>query len=110
MREGSAKLLAACSRVDQALEASKSLLTSNTRLLALLSHLQQMRMDRVLGEMRRNSVGLEIPAKAQKQQVQNRWCVSCQVVCLQSATRGQISSFFSPTPTSFKEAFILQAP
>lgn len=67
MREGAAKLLAACSRVDQALEASKSLLTSNTRLLALLGHLQQVRKDRVLEEMRLNSVGLEIPANAQNQ-------------------------------------------
>ncbi|XP_040052999.2 rhotekin isoform X1 [Gasterosteus aculeatus] len=48
MREGASKLLAACSRREQALEASKSLLTCNARILALLSQLQQMRKDKIL--------------------------------------------------------------
>ncbi|XP_071219807.1 rhotekin-like isoform X2 [Salvelinus alpinus] len=48
MREGASKLLAACSQRDQALEASKSLLTCNTRILALLSQLQRMREAQVL--------------------------------------------------------------
>uniref|UniRef100_A0AAQ4PJD3 REM-1 domain-containing protein n=1 Tax=Gasterosteus aculeatus aculeatus TaxID=481459 RepID=A0AAQ4PJD3_GASAC len=48
MREGASKLLAACSRREQALEASKSLLTCNARILALLSQLQQMRKDEIL--------------------------------------------------------------
>ncbi|KAM8828037.1 rhotekin-like isoform 2-T2 [Spinachia spinachia] len=48
MREGASKLLAACSRREQALEASKSLLTCNARILALLSQLQHMRRDQVL--------------------------------------------------------------
>ncbi|XP_067429818.1 rhotekin-like [Thunnus thynnus] len=48
MREGASKLLAACSQRDQALEASKSLLTCNTRILALLSQLQRMRKAQIL--------------------------------------------------------------
>uniref|UniRef100_A0A3P9BAT4 PH domain-containing protein n=1 Tax=Maylandia zebra TaxID=106582 RepID=A0A3P9BAT4_9CICH len=57
MREGACKLLAACSQREQALEASKSLLTCNTRILALLSQLQRMRKVQIL-----QSVGyLRIP-------------------------------------------------
>lgn len=48
MREGAGKLLAASSRRDQALEASKSLLTCNARILALLSQLQRMKKAQVL--------------------------------------------------------------
>lgn len=48
MREGASKLLAACSRREQALEASKSLLTCNARILALLSHLQRIRKSQIL--------------------------------------------------------------
>ncbi|KAK5879288.1 hypothetical protein CesoFtcFv8_024606 [Champsocephalus esox] len=48
MREGASKLLAACSRREQALEASKSLLTCSTRILALLSQLQRMRKAQIL--------------------------------------------------------------
>ncbi|KAM9820344.1 rhotekin-like [Neosynchiropus ocellatus] len=48
MREGASKLLAACSQRDQALEASKTLLACNTRILALLSQLQRMRKAQIL--------------------------------------------------------------
>ncbi|XP_056445222.1 rhotekin-like [Gadus chalcogrammus] len=48
MQEGASRLLAACSQRDQALEASKSLLTCNARLLALLGQLQRMRESQVL--------------------------------------------------------------
>ncbi|XP_035996330.1 rhotekin isoform X2 [Fundulus heteroclitus] len=48
MQEGAYKLLAACSQRDQALEASKSLLTCNTRILALLSQLQRIRKAQIL--------------------------------------------------------------
>lgn len=67
MREGAGKLLAACSRTEQALEAAKSLLTSDARILALLSQLQQIRKDQVFEELRLNSGGLEILAKSQNQ-------------------------------------------
>uniref|UniRef100_H3D7G0 Rhotekin b n=1 Tax=Tetraodon nigroviridis TaxID=99883 RepID=H3D7G0_TETNG len=63
MREGAGKLLVACSRMEQALEAAKSLLTSNARILALLSQLQQIRKDQVFEEVRRNSGGLPIEEK-----------------------------------------------
>ncbi|XP_071771267.2 rhotekin-like [Centroberyx gerrardi] len=53
MREGASKLLAACSQREQALEASKSLLTCNARILALLSQLQKMREAQVLQRMGR---------------------------------------------------------
>ncbi|XP_047229379.1 rhotekin-like isoform X2 [Girardinichthys multiradiatus] len=48
MQEGAYKLLAACSQRDQALEASKSLITCNARILALLSQLQRMRKTQIL--------------------------------------------------------------
>ncbi|XP_034752737.1 rhotekin-like isoform X5 [Etheostoma cragini] len=48
MQEGASKLLAACSRREQALEASRSLLTCNARILALLSKLQRMRKAQIL--------------------------------------------------------------
>ncbi|XP_062339763.1 rhotekin-like isoform X2 [Osmerus eperlanus] len=48
MREGASKLLAACSQREQALEASKSLLTCNARILGLLSQLQRVKEAQVL--------------------------------------------------------------
>ncbi len=43
IREGACKLLAACSQREQALEASKTLLTSNSLILALMTRLQRMK-------------------------------------------------------------------
>ncbi|XP_017283002.1 rhotekin [Kryptolebias marmoratus] len=51
MREGAYKLLAACSQRYQALEASKSLLTCNARILALLSQLQKIRRAQILEQV-----------------------------------------------------------
>lgn len=59
MQEGASKLLAACSQREQALEASKSLLTCSARILALLSQLQKMREAQVLQRMGRRSVGVQ---------------------------------------------------
>lgn len=59
MREGASKLLAACSRREQALEASKSLLTCSARILALLSQLQRMRKAQILGRVGQRSVGVQ---------------------------------------------------
>ncbi|KAA8584356.1 hypothetical protein FQN60_008141 [Etheostoma spectabile] len=53
MREGASKLLAACSRREQALEASRSLLTCNARILALLSKLQRLRKAQILQKVGR---------------------------------------------------------
>ncbi|XP_041667578.1 rhotekin-like [Cheilinus undulatus] len=55
MREGASKLLGFCSRREQALEASKSLLTCNTRILALLSQLQRMRKAQILHRVEHRS-------------------------------------------------------
>lgn len=59
MREGATKLLAACSRREQALEASRSLLTCNARILALLSQLQRMRKAQILQKVGRRSDGVQ---------------------------------------------------
>uniref|UniRef100_A0A4W6FC82 Rhotekin b n=1 Tax=Lates calcarifer TaxID=8187 RepID=A0A4W6FC82_LATCA len=59
MREGASKLLAACSQREQALEASKSLLTCNARILALLSQLQRMRKAQILKRMGHRSEGVQ---------------------------------------------------
>ncbi|XP_018592277.2 rhotekin-like isoform X2 [Scleropages formosus] len=48
MREGTCKLLGACSQRDQALEAAKSLLTCNARILAYMSELQRMKEAQIL--------------------------------------------------------------
>lgn len=59
MREGASKLLAACSQREQALEASKGLLTCNTRILALLSQLQRMRKAQILQRVGHRSDGVQ---------------------------------------------------
>jgi len=43
MREGTTKLLAACKHSNQTLEAAKSLLTSNERMIAYMAELQRRR-------------------------------------------------------------------
>ncbi|XP_035248028.1 rhotekin-like isoform X2 [Anguilla anguilla] len=53
MRDGTCKLLAACSQKDQALEAAKSLLTCNARILAYMSELQRMKEAQVMQRMER---------------------------------------------------------
>ncbi|XP_062874069.1 rhotekin isoform X3 [Trichomycterus rosablanca] len=55
MREGACKLLAACSQKDQALEASKSLLTCNSRIMAYMSELQRMKEAQVMQRVARRS-------------------------------------------------------
>lgn len=53
MREGACKLLAACSQKDQALEAAKSLLTCNARIMAYMSELQRMKEAQVMQRVAR---------------------------------------------------------
>ncbi|CAB1319367.1 unnamed protein product [Coregonus sp. 'balchen'] len=57
MRDGACKLLAACSQRDQALEASKSLLTCNTRIMAYMSELQRMKEAQVMQRVALRSEG-----------------------------------------------------
>ncbi|XP_069016550.1 rhotekin-like [Embiotoca jacksoni] len=61
MREGASRLLAACSQREQALEASKSLLTCNARILALLSQLQRMRRAQILQSVGRRPSPSPVP-------------------------------------------------
>ncbi|XP_051732950.1 rhotekin-like isoform X1 [Ctenopharyngodon idella] len=55
IREGACKLLAACSQREQALEASKTLLTSNSRILALMTQLQRMKEAQAMQKAGRRS-------------------------------------------------------
>ncbi|XP_061117517.1 rhotekin isoform X3 [Conger conger] len=55
MRDGACKLLAACSQRDQALEAAKSLLTCNGRIMAYMSELQRMKEAQVMQRVGRRS-------------------------------------------------------
>uniref|UniRef100_A0A8C3AUS1 Rhotekin a n=1 Tax=Cyclopterus lumpus TaxID=8103 RepID=A0A8C3AUS1_CYCLU len=55
MRDGACKLLAACSQKDQALEASKSLQTCSTRIMAYMSELQRMKEAQVMQKVTRRS-------------------------------------------------------
>ncbi|XP_075440527.1 rhotekin, partial [Ascaphus truei] len=48
MREGALKLLAACSQREQALEAAKSLLVCNSRIMTYMSELQHLKEEQVL--------------------------------------------------------------
>ncbi|KAG1943600.1 rhotekin isoform b [Pimephales promelas] len=57
IREGTCKLLAACSQREQALEASKTLLTSNSRILALMTQLQRMKEAQAMQRAGRRSSG-----------------------------------------------------
>lgn len=53
MREGACKLLAACTQREQALEATKSLLVCNSRILAYMSELQRMKEVQVMQRVAR---------------------------------------------------------
>ncbi|XP_061119003.1 rhotekin-like isoform X1 [Conger conger] len=53
MRDGTCRLLAACTQKDQALEAAKSLLTCNARILAYMSELQRMKEAQVMQRVAR---------------------------------------------------------
>ena len=48
MREGACKLLAACSQREQALEATKSLLVCNSRILNYMGELKRRKEAQVL--------------------------------------------------------------
>ncbi|XP_033946548.1 rhotekin isoform X3 [Pseudochaenichthys georgianus] len=55
MRDGACKLLAACSQKDQALEASKSLQTCSTRIMAYMTELQRMKEAQIMQKVTRRS-------------------------------------------------------
>uniref|UniRef100_A0A8C4RXL2 Rhotekin b n=1 Tax=Erpetoichthys calabaricus TaxID=27687 RepID=A0A8C4RXL2_ERPCA len=66
MRDGACKLLAACSQREQALEAAKSLLTCNARIMAYMSELQKMKESQIMQKMARRYVSCQriLPCKA----------------------------------------------
>ena len=57
MREGTRKLLAACKREVQSLEAAKSLLTSHARVLTYMGELQRRKTEECLDKLSSNDLG-----------------------------------------------------
>ncbi|XP_078390983.1 rhotekin isoform X2 [Cetorhinus maximus] len=55
MRDGACKLLAACTQREQALEAAKSFLTCNTRIMAYMSEVQRLKEAQVIERRVRRS-------------------------------------------------------
>ncbi|XP_045683615.1 rhotekin isoform X3 [Phyllostomus hastatus] len=74
MREGACKLLAACSQREQALEATKSLLVCNSRILSYMGELQRRKEAQVLGKTGRrpSDSGLS----AERSPCRGRVCIS----------------------------------
>lgn len=74
MREGACKLLAACSQREQALEATKSLLVCNSRILSYMGELQRRKEAQVLGKTgRRPSNSAQPPERSP---CRGRVCIS----------------------------------
>ncbi|XP_052030041.1 rhotekin isoform X3 [Apodemus sylvaticus] len=74
MREGACKLLAACSQREQALEATKSLLVCNSRILSYMGELQRRKEAQVLGKTgRRPSDSVQ---SAERSPCRGRVCIS----------------------------------
>ncbi|CAH7133241.1 rhotekin isoform X1 [Phodopus roborovskii] len=74
MREGACKLLAACSQREQALEATKSLLVCNSRILSYMGELQRRKEAQVLGKTgRRPSDSVPPPERSP---CRGRVCIS----------------------------------
>ncbi|XP_032762170.1 rhotekin isoform X4 [Rattus rattus] len=74
MREGACKLLAACSQREQALEATKSLLVCNSRILSYMGELQRRKEAQVLGKTgRRPSDSAQPPERSP---CRGRVCIS----------------------------------
>nr|XP_012417216.1 PREDICTED: rhotekin isoform X4 [Odobenus rosmarus divergens] len=74
MREGACKLLAACSQREQALEATKSLLVCNSRILSYMGELQRRKEAQVLGKTGRRPSDSGPPAE--RSPCRGRICIS----------------------------------
>ncbi|XP_031238144.1 rhotekin isoform X2 [Mastomys coucha] len=74
MREGACKLLAACSQREQTLEATKSLLVCNSRILSYMGELQRRKEAQVLGKTGRRPSD-SVPS-AQRSPCPGRLCIS----------------------------------
>ncbi|XP_042555724.1 rhotekin isoform X3 [Dipodomys spectabilis] len=74
MREGACKLLAACSQREQTLEATKSLLVCNSRILSYMGELQRRKEAQVLGKTSRRPSDSRLPAE--RTPCRGRVCIS----------------------------------
>ncbi|XP_023616386.1 rhotekin isoform X2 [Myotis lucifugus] len=74
MREGACKLLAACSQREQTLEATKSLLVCNSRILSYMGELQRRKEAQVLGKTGRRPSGGGL--LAERSPCRGRVCIS----------------------------------
>ncbi|KAI6051281.1 rhotekin isoform X1 [Marmota monax] len=74
MREGACKLLAACSQREQALEATKSLLVCNSRILSYMGELQRRKEAQVLGKTGRRPSDTGPPSE--RSPCRGRVCIS----------------------------------
>ncbi|XP_054557726.1 rhotekin isoform X5 [Talpa occidentalis] len=74
MREGACKLLAACSQREQALEATKSLLVCNSRILSYMGELQRRKEAQVLEKTGRRPSDSGPPAE--RSPCRGRVCIS----------------------------------
>ncbi|XP_004696165.1 rhotekin isoform X2 [Echinops telfairi] len=74
MREGACKLLAACSQREQALEATKSLLVCNSRILSYMGELQRRKEAQVLEKAARRPSDSRPPAD--RSPCRGRVCIS----------------------------------
>uniref|UniRef100_A0A8D1BU84 Rhotekin n=1 Tax=Sus scrofa TaxID=9823 RepID=A0A8D1BU84_PIG len=74
MREGACKLLAACSQREQALEATKSLLVCNSRILSYMGELQRRKEAQVLGKTGRRPSDSGPPSE--RSPCRGRVCIS----------------------------------
>eukprot|EP00061_Rhincodon_typus_P005616 g25347.t1 len=79
MRDGTCKLLAACTQREQALEAAKSLLTCNTRIMAYMSELQRMKEAQV--RQRRVRRNPEVCSSCQMWEIREQSSVPDNSVC-----------------------------
>ncbi|XP_066123534.1 rhotekin isoform X4 [Saccopteryx bilineata] len=74
MREGACKLLAACSQREQTLEATKSLLVCNSRILSYMGELQRRKEAQVLGKTGRRPSDSGLPTE--RSPCRGRVCIS----------------------------------
>ncbi|XP_076461121.1 rhotekin-like isoform X2 [Babylonia areolata] len=65
MREGTARLMAAAQHGEQRLEAARSLLCCNTRIMACMTELQRRKTQEVLGGQSQSTEGNQLPCRAQ---------------------------------------------
>ena len=100
MREGTTKLLAACKREAQTLEAAKNLLTSDARVLAYMAELQKRKTEEYSCKRSTENGG-----KGASTPCKGKVSVSGMVYCFKNNQRGIFLTIprFSPslTPSAY---------